>query len=487
MLFSLNRLNAQRASLWLAVTILMLALVAGITYTPTLTPKLTVVAASEKDKSSDKSDKEKSKKSKDSKDKDDDDDNDDDQDDKKVSEQQAKEEKERKKAEEKARKEASKSSEKVEAEKEAKTAKAPKPEKAEPEKVAEAKEKTAKKPTEKPAKKGKNDEAKTTMALSFNDDIEKVFATVETEPVPNGGDAADDPAIWVHPTDAALSLIIGTDKTGGLAVYDLSGKQLQYLADGEMDNVDLRGGFKLGGQEVTLVTASNRRNNSIAIYKVDAATRKLENVAARVITHGMAVYGMCMYRSAKTGKVYYFGNSKTGLVEQYELFEASGKVDAKKVRNFKVGSVVEGCVADDELGKFYISEEPVGIWKYDAEPESGTTRTQVAKVGDGHLHADVEGLAIAYGPNGTGHLIVSSQGNYSYIAYKREGNNEFVKKFRIGDGDIDGAEETDGLDVTTTPLGDKFPKGLFVVQDGFNDKGAKNQNFKLVPLEAIFK
>ena len=212
-----------------------------------------------------------------------------------------------------------------------------------------------------------------------------------------------------------------------------------------------------------------------------------ENVAARVITHGLAVYGMCMYRSGKTGKVYYFGNSKTGLVEQYELFEANGKVDAKKVRTFKVGSTVEGCVADDELGKFYISEEPVGIWKYDAEPEGGTTRTQVAKVGDGHLVADVEGLAIAYGPNGTGHLIVSSQGNYSYIAYKREGNNEFVKKFRIGDGDIDGAEETDGLDVTSAPLGSKFPKGLLVVQDGFNDKGAKNQNFKLVPLEAIFK
>ncbi len=56
MLFSLNRLNAQRASLWLAVSILMLGLIAGITYTPTLTPKLTVVAASEKDKNSRKSD-----------------------------------------------------------------------------------------------------------------------------------------------------------------------------------------------------------------------------------------------------------------------------------------------------------------------------------------------------------------------------------------------------------------------------------------------
>ena len=59
-----------------------------------------------------------------------------------------------------------------------------------------------------------------------------VTATVETEPVPHSGDSADDPAIWIHPTDPAQSMIIGTDKHGGLAVYDLAGAQLQYLADG---------------------------------------------------------------------------------------------------------------------------------------------------------------------------------------------------------------------------------------------------------------
>ncbi len=66
------------------------------------------------------------------------------------------------------------------------------------------------------------------------------------------------------------------------------------------------------------------------------------------------------------------------------------------------------------------------------------------------------------------------------------GGNEFVKKFRVGNGDkVDGAEETDGLDVTTANLGPAFPNGVFVVQDGFNDKG--NQNFKLVPLQMIVK
>jgi 3-phytase len=316
--------------------------------------------------------------------------------------------------------------------------------------------------------------------------LETVMATVETDPVPNGGDAADDPAIWVNPNDPAQSVIIGTDKRGGLAVYELSGKQIQYLPDGQMDNVDLRDGFKLDGQTVAIVTASNRKDNSIAIYKINPQSRTLENVAARKIKHGLTVYGMCMYRSAKTGKIYYFGTSKSGEVEQWELFESNGKVDAKKARNFKLGSVVEGCVADDELGHFYVAEEAVGIWKFGAEPETGSEHTQVAKVGDGHLFADVEGLAIAYGKDGAGYLIASSQGNHSYVVYRREGNNEFVKKFRVSAGEgVDGCEETDGIDVTTANLGPAFPHGVFVVQDGFNDKG--NQNFKLVPLQTIVK
>src|SRR5262245_25704161 len=38
--------------------------------------------------------------------------------------------------------------------------------------------------------------------------LEAVTATVETDPVPHGGDAADDPAIWVNPNDPAQSAVI---------------------------------------------------------------------------------------------------------------------------------------------------------------------------------------------------------------------------------------------------------------------------------------
>ncbi|HEY1175999.1 MAG TPA: phytase, partial [Phytomonospora sp.] len=68
-----------------------------------------------------------------------------------------------------------------------------------------------------------------------------VPAAAETPAVGTSAkDAADDPAIWVDPNDRGRGVIIGTDKKAGLYVYDLAGKQLQYVAGGLPNNVDLR-------------------------------------------------------------------------------------------------------------------------------------------------------------------------------------------------------------------------------------------------------
>jgi len=321
----------------------------------------------------------------------------------------------------------------------------------------------------------------------------QVAATVETEPVPSEGDAADDACIWIHPTAPSQSTIIGTDKEGGLAVYDLAGHTLQYLPDGRLNNVDIRYQFPLGGKFVDLVTAANRSNNNIAIYKVNRDTRELEHAAARAILTGIKVYGSCMYcsrppRTRGQGKYYFYVNSKKGEVQQWELFDnGSGKVDARKVRAFDAGSQTEGCVADDELGYFYIGEENVGIWKYGAEPTDGTERTMVDSTdGRGHLTKDVEGLTIYYATNGTGYLIASSQGSDEFVIYRREGDNAYVATFRIAASNgIDKVTETDGIDVVNSYLGSAFPKGVFVAQDDKNDDG--NQNYKLVPWQIIAK
>jgi len=318
-----------------------------------------------------------------------------------------------------------------------------------------------------------------------------VFAAVETEPVQSERDAADDPAIWLHPTDPSRSLIIGTDKQRGLDVYDLAGKRVQSLPDGRMNNVDLRYGFQLGGQEVAIVAATNRTDRTLALYAVDASNGRLSSVADGAIATGMQdPYGLCMYRSGN-GEYFVFANDgDSGAFKQWKLQARGNKVGAELVREFVVGSQAEGCAADDASGRLYIAEEDVGLWRYSAAPEGGAQRTKVDEVGPGgHLTDDAEGVAIFYGAGADGYLLVSSQGSNDYNVYRRDGDNAFIGKFAIASeaNGIDGTSDTDGIDVTSTPLSSAFPHGVFIAQDGENTTPAAAQNFKLVPWERIAK
>ena len=301
-----------------------------------------------------------------------------------------------------------------------------------------------------------------------------VSPSVSTDPVPHGGDAADDPAVWVDPSDPARSLVLGTDKKGGLAVYDLGGREVQYLAGGRPNNVDVREGFALGGRSVSLVAAGDRSDDTIALWTVDPRTRRLREVPGNPIELGIAVYGSCLYRSPATGRISFIATSEEGEVEQWELSGEDGRVGARRVRSFRLGSQTEGCVADDEAGALYLDEEAVGIWRYGAEPGDGDARTRVDVARrDRPLVPDVEGITIA-----GDHLVVSSQGDDSFAVYERKGDNAYVGSFRV-----DGVQSTDGVDATTVPLGSGFPDGVLVVQDG--DNGDEHQDFELVPWGAV--
>jgi 3-phytase len=320
-----------------------------------------------------------------------------------------------------------------------------------------------------------------------------VVAAVETQPVDDFGDAADDPAIWIHPTRPELSLVIGTNKKRGLEVYDLAGRRIQSLPDGRMNNVDLRDGFRIGSESVTLVAASNRTTKSIALYRIDPVTRRLEPVADGTIATGLSdPYGLCMYRSAQSGETYVFVNdSADGAFRQWRLVAKDGRVGVELVRSFGAGSQSEGCVADDETGALYVGEEDVGLWRYSAEPTGGNERRLVdSTTAPGRLAADVEGIGLVSGADGRGYLVVSNQGADNYAVYRREGNNELVGFFDVVANDalgIDGVSETDGLAVTGSSLGTAFPHGLLVVQDGRNITPAERQNFKFVPWQDVIR
>ena len=314
-----------------------------------------------------------------------------------------------------------------------------------------------------------------------------VQASVETVPVETGGDAADDPAIWIDPQDPSRSVIIGTQKQSGLYVYDMAGKVLQFVPDGRMNNVDLRTGFKLGGKSVTLVTSSDRTHRSIAIYTLDPATRQLTSAADGVQATGFDdPYGSCMYRSARTGKTFVFVNQGDGQMRQWELVATrAGKVRTRLVRDLPFASQVEGCVADDETGVLYVGEEDVGIWRDSAEPKGGPARSMLAAVKDNPaLKDDMEGMGLYKLDATRGYLVVSSQGNDSYAMFRREGDNEYIGSFAVSaaaSAGIDGISETDGLEVVSASAGPGFEHGLMIAQDGRNVSPPENQNFKLVP------
>lgn len=90
-------------------------------------------------------------------------------------------------------------------------------------------------------------------------------------PFSQRGDS-DDPAIYVNPTNSENSLVLTAIKNGGLQVYDLSGKLLQSVNPGNIryNNVDLLYGFEMQGQTVDLAIASDRNNDKLVIFKIDA-------------------------------------------------------------------------------------------------------------------------------------------------------------------------------------------------------------------------
>ncbi len=316
-----------------------------------------------------------------------------------------------------------------------------------------------------------------------------VHPIAETDPVATPHDAADDSAIWVHPTDPAKSLVIGTDKQRGLHVYDLDGRALETLPDGRLNNVDIRDGFLVNGRAMALVSATNRSNNSIALYLLDPDSRRLVRVGNPVPTGFADPYGLCMYLNPQGEHYVFVSNSDDGRFRQWRLRADGATAVADRVREFRVGSKAEGCVADDETGALYIAEEGGGFWKYRASADGGNVRHQIDRVGGGNgLVADIEGVAIWHGRKGRGFIVVSNQGADSYAVYRREGNNSFVGLFRVGDDverNIDGVSATDGVAVTSQPLGPHYPDGLLVVQDGSNLPAGQHQNFKYVSWREI--
>lgn len=325
-----------------------------------------------------------------------------------------------------------------------------------------------------------------------------VEASQQTDFMPDTGDAADDPAIWVNPNNPDKSFVIGTNKKRGLDVYDMSGKLVFRNEIGRVNNVDLRSGINIGNKERIIVAASNKTGSSIEVLELNPNSGELMPILEKPIMLEVEdqTYGFCMYHSHKTGNLFAFVNDKSGLYEQWQLKDnGNNEIVGEKVRSFRVGSQPEGCVADDANGVLFLGEEEVGLWKIAAEPNASNELTLIDTVGlgqqkGGKLAADVEGMSL-YVPdlNNTqrGYLIVSTQGNDSYTIYERNPPHKYRGVITLS---FEGARigDTDGLDVVAMPVGSDYPEGMLVVQDGIYEKPdqpKRTQNFKYVSWQKI--
>lgn len=305
-----------------------------------------------------------------------------------------------------------------------------------------------------------------------------VTPTAETTRVISAGDAADDPAIWVNSNNAEASLILGTDKQYGLDVYDLTGKLKQRLDNGRLNNVDVRYNQELAGKVVDIAAASHRDLSAISLFAIDQTSGHVSWVND-IKTQLDDVYGLCM---AQTNRgTYVFINDQDGRYEQYKVISENDTWSAERVREFALPSQPEGCVADDKNNRLFVGEEAAGVWLTSISADNAPDPKLIIEV-DENLVADVEGMSIYHGTE-TSYLVISSQGDDSYVLYSSEAPYEYVGRFNIAmnaAAGIDGASETDGLDVTSAALGSAYPDGLLVVQDGRNVMPAENQNYKLV-------
>ena len=73
-----------------------------------------------------------------------------------------------------------------------------------------------------------------------------IAPVLTTTPLYNYEDApgtpdADDPAIWIDPSDRRRSLVIGTAKDAGLVVYNLAGQLIQAIRPPNAPHVSERG------------------------------------------------------------------------------------------------------------------------------------------------------------------------------------------------------------------------------------------------------
>lgn len=314
--------------------------------------------------------------------------------------------------------------------------------------------------------------------------IPKITPNVITEQTAHD---SDDPAIWVNSEDSSKSIVFGTDKNtnGAIYAFNLEGKIIKEKSIFNIqrpNNVDVSYNFQLNDStSIDLLVFTEREKQQVRLFSVPDM-KPIDNGGFKVFEDEQNVdfklpMGIAFYKSAIDNKTYIIVSRKTGPTQnylyQYEII-FNQKFNLKLVRKFGEFSgkkEIEAIAVDNELGFIYYSDEQHCIRKYYAEPSKGSK--EISCFGSDKFKSDIEGIAISKTDSKNGHLIVSDQQRGTFNIFDRQSNN-FIKSVNLS------TIKTDGCDVTTTPLGNKFPNGLFVAMN-------EEKNFFFYNLENIIK
>jgi 3-phytase len=283
----------------------------------------------------------------------------------------------------------------------------------------------------------------------------------------------DDPAIWINPTDATKSIIVGTDKDtdGGLYAFDLNGKIIKKSIPLQRpNNVDIAYGLVINGKKVDVAVTTERETNSIRIFSLPDL-EPIDNGGIPIFEgeEMRGPMGIALYTRPGDKKIFAVVGRKNGpsgsYLWQYELTDAgNGKAGATVVRkfgNYSGKKEIEAIAVDNELGTILYCDEQFGIRKYIADP-AAKNDNELALFGQKDFKADNEGIAIYKKSATEGYILVSNQQANTFMVYPREGVNGNPNEYPLLAEIPTSTIECDGADVTSVNLGGQFKNGLFV-------------------------